>query len=79
MINIGDSIGVALDQGKGISSITSIVKSNATETIPASDELTSALSPADALTLREWVDFMVPPDICLEKEMSWPVEPELVY
>lgn len=79
MVNIGDSVATAIDQGKGITSITSIVKQNATETIPVGEELTSALSPADAFTLRDWLDFVGPPDICLEKEMCWPVEPELVY
>jgi hypothetical protein len=68
-----------MDQGKGLTSITSIVKQNAVETIPAGDELTSALSPSEALTLKEWIEFMGPPDIILEKEMCWPVEPELIY
>ena len=31
------------------------------------------------MTLREWIDFMGPPDIVLEKETCWPVEPELIY
>jgi hypothetical protein len=68
-----------MDQGKGVSSITSIIKQNAVETIPVGDELASALTTSEALTLKEWIDFMGPPDICLEKEMSWPVEPELIY
>jgi len=79
MVNIGNQVGTAIDQGKGLTSITSIVKQNAVETIPAGDELASALSPAEAMTLKEWIDFMGPPDICLEKEMCWPVEPELIY
>jgi hypothetical protein len=79
MVNIGNQVGTAIDQGKGLTSITSIVKQNAVETIPAGDELASALSPAEAMTLKEWIEFMGPPDICLEKEMCWPVEPELIY
>lgn len=79
MVNIGNQVGTAIDQGKGLSSITSIVKQNAVETIPVGDELASALSPAEAMTLKEWIEFMGPPDIVLEKEMCWPVEPELIY
>lgn len=79
MVNIGVQVSTAMDQGKGITSITSIVKQNAVETIPAGEELASALTPAEAMTLKEWIEFMGPPDICLEKEMCWPVEPELIY
>jgi hypothetical protein len=31
------------------------------------------------MTLREWLEFQDAPDILLEKELVWPVEPELIY
>jgi len=31
-------------------------------------------------TLEEWMQFMQEtPDICLEKEMQWPVDQDLIY
>jgi hypothetical protein len=59
--------------------VTAIVKQQASEQLPAGEELTSALTAAEAMTLHEWLDFMTPPDILLEKELCWPVEPELHY
>lgn len=47
--------------------------------MPTGDELLSALGKDDACTLSEWIDFMGPPDILLEKELCWPAESELVY
>jgi hypothetical protein len=56
-----------------------LIKNVASESLPTESELASALTPGDAMTLLEWIEFMGPPDILLEKELCWPVEPELVY
>jgi hypothetical protein len=68
-----------MDQGKQASSIATYIKQQATEQMPTGDELATALTPAEAMTMGEWIEFMGPPDILLEKELCWPVEPELQY
>ena len=47
--------------------------------MPTGDEMASALTVGEAMTLSEWLEFMGPPDILLEKELCWPIEPELQY
>ena len=79
LLSIGSQVNNSLDAGKSQQQITSLIKQQAAESLPIGDELGSALGAADAMTLIEWVDFMGPPDILLEKELCWPVEPELVY
>ena len=74
---MGDAIITATDSGKTQNAITSMIKQTATESLPAGDELASALSQSESMTLKEWLEFMGPPDILLDKEMCWPVEPEL--
>ncbi len=68
-----------MDAGKSSAQISSLIKQTATEALPAGDELASALGSQDTMTLAEWIEFMNPPDILLEKELCWPVEPDLVY
>lgn len=71
---------------KGISSsshqptqITTFIKNMASESLPLSDELMSACSDQE-MTLPEFVQFLMdPPDVLLEKELVWPVEPDLMY
>jgi hypothetical protein len=31
------------------------------------------------MTMAEWFEYSEAPDIILEKEVVWPVDPELVY
>lgn len=51
----------------------------ASESLPLSDELMSACSDQE-MTLSEFVQFLMdPPDVLLEKELVWPVEPDLMY
>lgn len=51
----------------------------ASESLPLSDELMSACSDQE-MTLPEFVQFLMdPPDVLLEKELVWPVEPDLMY
>jgi len=76
---LGDQLASGIDAGKNPGQLANLVKQQAIEVLPAGDELTSALEAKDAMSLKEWCDFMGPPDILLEKELCWPVEPELVY
>jgi len=39
----------------------------------------SACGPIDVHTAKEWLEFQEAPDILLEKELVWPVEPEFIY
>lgn len=51
----------------------------ANESLPFGDELMSACSDQE-MNLPEFVSFMLdPPDVLLEKEQVWPVEPDLMY
>jgi len=51
----------------------------ANDTLPVGDELASACSDQE-MTFNEFVQFLMdPPDILLEKELVWPVEPDLMY
>lgn len=61
------------------SQITQFLKSMANESIPVGDELMSACTDQE-MTLNEYLQFLgEPPDILLEKELVWPVEPDLLY
>jgi hypothetical protein len=65
--------------GKGASQINQTIKNLASELLPAGEELQSALSDSE-MTLHEYLAFISePPDIVLEKELVWPVEPDLLY
>lgn len=51
----------------------------ASELIPTGDELQSVIGESE-MTLSEYLQFITePPDIVLEKELVWPVEPDLIY
>lgn len=64
---------------KGETAVIAQLKSQALEKIPSGDELTAVCSDA-VMSLSEWMDFIfVTPDICLEKEMQWPVDQDLIY
>lgn len=56
-----------------------VLKSQANEQIPTGDEMASVCCKEEAMTLKEWCEFMGPPDILLEKEMCWPVEEDMKY
>ena len=59
--------------------ISQFVKSMANDSIPIGDDLQSAASDSE-MTLNEFMQFIgEPPDILLEKELVWPVEPDLMY
>ena len=66
-----------MDANKTHQQIINLIKSQSQENLPSGDELMSALGKEDTMNLNEWLDFMEPCDILLEKELCWPVEPEL--
>ena len=66
-------------QNKAATSIATYLKQAAIDLIPASEELQSALNASDTMTLKDWIEFQDAPDILLEKELAWPVEPEIIY
>lgn len=77
MLEIGKQINIVM--GKGPSQINQTIKNMASETIPIGEELQSAVGEQE-MTLNEYLTFMSePPDIVLEKELVWPVEPDLIY
>lgn len=77
MCEIGKQINVVM--GKGASQINQTIKNMASELIPIGEELQSALGDSE-MTLNEYLEFITqPPDIVLEKELCWPVEPDLIY
>jgi hypothetical protein len=79
MLSLGDAVTKALDSEKSFSQIAKLIKDTATDNLPTGEELNSALQKDDTFTLSEWLAFMDPPDILLERELCWPVEPDLVY
>lgn len=77
MLEIGKQINIVA--GKGASQINQTIKNMTSELIPIGDELASCVSDNE-MTLNEYLQFITdPPDIILEKELCWPVEPDLMY
>ena len=75
MIEIGKHIA----QAKGASQVSSTIKNMASELIPSGEELASAITDS-TLILESFNEFSSePPDITNEKELAWPVEPDLIY
>ena len=65
--------------GKGPSQINQTIKNLASEKLPSGEDLASACGESE-MTLGEYLIFISePPDIILEKELVWPVEPDLMY
>eukprot|EP00347_Sterkiella_histriomuscorum_P014035 403362408 len=77
MLELGKQINIVA--GKGASQINQTIKNLTSELIPIGDELASCISDSE-MTLNEYLMFITdPPDIILEKELCWPVEPDLMY
>ena len=75
MSKIGAELTKAAAQGKQ----QTVLKSKINECIPAGEELASVISEETA-NIVDFCDYLeFPPDIMLEKELCWPVEPELTY
>jgi hypothetical protein len=48
--------------------------------LPGAEELQASIYPDQDMTLAEYLSLICdPPDIVLEKELIWPVEPDLIY
>ena len=77
MCEIGKQINIVM--GKGASQINQTIKNMASELIPTGEELQSAIGDTE-MSLNEYLTFISePPDIILEKELIWPVDPDLIY
>ena len=77
LLEIGKQVNLVM--GKGPSQINQTIKNMASELIPTGEELQSATGDSE-MTLSEYLKFIgEPPDILLEKELQWPVEPDLLY
>lgn len=78
MIEIGTALTDAEMNKKNKEHFDRILGKRTQETIPASDELMS-IAGHEIMTIREYNEFRVLPEIFLEKEQCWPVEPDLKY
>ncbi len=64
---------------KGQSSVNTVIRNATSEKLPVGEELVSAVGETE-MTLGEFLEYTgTPPDILLEKELVWPVEPDLTY
>lgn len=78
MIEIGSLLTEAEMNKKNKEHFDRILGKQTQSAIPASDELMS-ISGSEIQTIRDYIEFRVIPDILLEKEQCWPVEPDLKY
>jgi hypothetical protein len=78
MIEIGSSLTEAEMNKKNKEHFDRILGKQTLSAIPASEELMS-ISGSEIQTIRDYIDFRTIPDILLEKEQCWPVEPDLKY
>ena len=76
MLEIGKQlVGKDLSHNKDPTFLKNLVQ----DSLPVGDELASACTDQE-MSLNEFVQFLLdPPDILLEKELVWPVEPDLMY
>ena len=77
MLTVGEEVLKMIEKGKG-DKIDQTIRNNTLDHVPAQEDLQSAIPP-EQQTLAEYLEFMEPPDILLEKELCWPVEPDLDY
>lgn len=64
-----------LNQGKNIADS---IQKYAADNLPFGEELYSCLD-SKTRTIEDFMLFLAPPDILLEKELAWPVDPQLIY
>ena len=77
MLTVGEEVLKLIEKGKG-DKIEQVMRNNTLDHIPAQEDLVSVIGP-EMQTITEYIEFMEPPDIQLEKELCWPVEPDLDY
>lgn len=75
-IEIGNEIQKLTSQQKSTTAINQKIDQETLKNIPSSDELMSIAGP-EIQTIREFMEFRGIPDILLEKELCFPVEPDL--
>lgn len=63
---------------KNQSAIPGLLEAKSIELLPSDEDLKSVLGP-ETQTLKEYWEFLNPPDILLEDELCWPVKPNLDY
>jgi len=68
----------AMGQNKTEKQIEQKVDAETHKNVPSSEELLSICGP-EVQSIEDYVEFNEIPDILLEKELCWPVEPDLVY
>ena len=78
MLGVGMEVQKVLEKGKGEKAVNEILQRESLDNLPAQEDLLSVIG-ADQQTLGEYLEFVSPPDILLEKELCWPVEPDLDY
>jgi hypothetical protein len=74
MTTLGKECQKLIDQNKQPEQIAQKINSYGQENLPIYDDLNSACGNTTR-TIKDWVEFMAPPDILLEKELTWPVDP----
>ena len=64
---------------KGPEAVSKILKQKACEYIPCGEELNSVICD-ETPSIADFTEYAYEtPDIVLEKELQWPVDPDLVY
>ena len=77
MVTIGHDTKAVAD--KGADMIAKTLKQKTSEHIPCGEELASVISD-ETPAIAEFCSYAFDtPDILLEKELQWPVDPDLVY
>jgi hypothetical protein len=78
MMELGRLITDAETNNKKEDTFKRIFEKFTQERIPASEELMS-IAGSEIQTIKEYIEFRKIPEIFLEKEQCWPVDPELKY
>jgi predicted RNA binding protein with dsRBD fold (UPF0201 family) len=78
MVEIGQSLRDAEENKKPQKAFETILEKRTIETIPSSEEMMSIAS-GDIQNIKEYIEYRRIPDVFLEKEQCWPVDPDLRY
>jgi hypothetical protein len=78
MIEVGDLLSKAENENKNQEYFSRLFGKETTSRIPHTEELMS-IAGHEIMTIRDYFEFRKIPDILLENEQCWPVEPDLIY
>ena len=78
MIELGDFLTKAENENKNQEHFSRLFGKETTSRIPHTEELMSIAS-GEIMTIKEYIEYRKIPDILLENEQCWPVEPDLIY